>query len=84
MNMSTFWSWLNYTETTSFGIQQGLLVGIIFILGVLLIWLAPKYKWVLAAILLACITPLALAGFWFSMENLGVSDWDYYFSLHTT
>lgn len=77
-------AFLNYTEATAFGMQQGALAGIIFFLGLILIWLLPKYKWTIAAILITCITPLALLGFWYSTGQLGISDWDYYFSLHTT
>lgn len=77
-------SWLQLTEDMSFAFGQGALAGLIFFLGILLIWLGPRYKWLLATLLLVCVTPLALAGFWFSKDELGISDWDYYFSLHTT
>ena len=77
-------SLLNYTEFTAFGMQQGVIAGFAFFLGVLLIWLLPKYKWFSAGVLITLITPLALLGFWYSTGTLGISDWDYYFSLHTT
>ncbi len=66
----------------------GLLAAAIFVLGVGAIYVLPKYKWFAAAILLAVITPLALPGFWFSSADLGISDWDlyytYYHHLHRT
>ena len=67
---------------------SGLLAAAIFTLGVILIHVLPRYKWLAAAILLIIITPLALPGFWFSDGHLGVSDWDLYFTyrhhLHRT
>ncbi|MEX0650122.1 MAG: hypothetical protein WD200_03910 [Candidatus Andersenbacteria bacterium] len=75
--------WLNITETTSVAMTQGALVGVIFLFALLLIWRLAKYKWVAAGVLLALITPLATLGFWHSHGQLGISDWDYYFSLHT-
>lgn len=65
-------------------INNGLVVAVIFTLGVLFIRRLPKYRWLAAAVLLAGITPLVTAGFWFSTGQLGISDWDYYFSLHHT
>ena len=67
-----------------FGIRQGMLAGAAFLLGLALISCIPrnKYRWAGTAILIAVITPLALAGYWFSSAPLGISDWDYYFSLH--
>lgn len=66
----------------------GLLAAAIFVLGVIIIHVIPKYKWLAAAILLIIITPLALPGFWFSSGKLGISDWDLYFTyrhhLHRT
>lgn len=71
------------TTSFSFEIIQGILVGIIFGLGTLGISLLPKYKWAAASALCILITPLALLPFWFSYGPLGISDWDYYFSMHT-
>ncbi|MEK7500493.1 MAG: hypothetical protein AAB649_07910, partial [Patescibacteria group bacterium] len=62
---------------------QGIIAGIIFALGALLISRLPKYQWVAASALCVLITPIALLPFWFSYGNLGISDWDYYFSMHT-
>ncbi|OGY36935.1 MAG: hypothetical protein A3E36_04580 [Candidatus Andersenbacteria bacterium RIFCSPHIGHO2_12_FULL_45_11b] len=63
---------------------QGALTGIIFGLGVLLVAYIPKYKWLAASLICIGITPLALMPFWFSYGDLGISDWDYYFSMHST
>ncbi len=62
---------------------QGALIGIIFALGAFGITRLPKYKWLAASILCVVITPLALLPFWFSYGDLGISDWDYYLSMHT-
>lgn len=62
---------------------QGALAGIIFGIGALLVSVLPKYKWLASSILLILITPVALAPFWFTPDKLGISDWDYYFSMHT-
>lgn len=64
------------------GVRQGILAALVFIVGLFLIRLLPKYQWLIATILLIIITPIALAGFWFSDGPLGISDWDYYFSYH--
>jgi hypothetical protein len=62
---------------------QGALIGLIFGFGALVIYLIPRFKWILASILLVLSTPLALLPFWMSSGTLGISDWDYYFSMHT-
>lgn len=67
----------------AFETLQGALAGIIFGLGALLITRIPKYKWLAASALCIIITPIALLPFWFSSGDLGISDWDYYFSMHT-
>lgn len=41
-----------------------------------------KWQWVAAGLLLVVVTPLVLSGFWTSRNFWGISDWDYYFSLH--
>lgn len=64
-------------------ISPGLLAAIVFGLGILVIHFIPRFKWIAAGILLVAITPLAIPGFWFSPDKLGISDWDYYFSYHT-
>lgn len=70
---------------TSFAFEtfQGVLVGITFALGAFLVTRLPKYRWTAASILIILITPLALLPFWFSYGDLGISDWDYYLSMHT-
>ena len=82
--ISAFINWSNYTDLTSFGMKQGGLAALVFLFGLLLIWLLPRYKWLAAAALLILITPLTIGGYWFSENELGISDWDFYFSLHTT
>lgn len=64
--------------------RQGVLAGIIFMLGAAVISALPtaKQRWAAAILLIIIITPVALAGYWFSPDVLGISDWDYYFSLH--
>ena len=66
------------------GYESSILAGIIFFLGTITIWRLPKYKWLAAAILLIIITPVATPGFWFSEGDLGINDWDFYFTVHTT
>ncbi len=67
-----------------YSVEQGILAGIIFLLGAISIYFLPKWKWAAATLLLIGITPFAIGGFWFSPGPLGISDWDYYFSLHTS
>lgn len=38
-------------------------------------------SWMLAGLALVIITPIALSGFW-TKTGWGISDWDYYFSVH--
>lgn len=65
--------------------QSGLFAAAILIIGAIgLRWLPAKKQWLAAAVLLVIVTPVALSGFWFSPEQWGISDWDYYFSLHHT
>lgn len=63
-----------------------LLVAAIFAGGIVLLHLIPhqrvRLRWLVAGLLLVIITPLVLIGFWYSPDTLGLSDWDYYFSLH--
>lgn len=62
----------------------GVTAGVATLLIVLLIWLLKdaRWQWVVAGIGLVFVTPLALGGFWFSVDQLGIADWDYYFSQH--
>ncbi len=66
------------------GQKFGVTAGVATLLVVLLIWLLKdvKWQWVAAGIGLVFVTPLALGGFWFSVDKLGIADWDYYFSQH--
>ena len=68
----------------SFGVRQGVVAGVIFCiaLAALLTFTSGRVQWIGAALLLIGITPLAIAGYWFSDNVLGIADWDYYFSLH--
>ncbi|OGY30637.1 MAG: hypothetical protein A2805_02105 [Candidatus Andersenbacteria bacterium RIFCSPHIGHO2_01_FULL_46_36] len=66
-----------------FEILQGVLAGLMFGLGALLVTLLPKYKWLAASALCVLITPIALLPMLLSYGDLGISDWDYYFSMHT-
>lgn len=49
------------------------------------LWLLTRLRrgiWPAAAVLLGVVIVLAIGGFWFSFDQWGISDWDYYFSLH--
>jgi hypothetical protein len=41
-----------------------------------------KKQWLIIPLIFIIITPLALNGFIFSTNHLGISDWDQYFTLH--
>lgn len=75
---------MNIKTPLSFGAQQGVLAGVIFVIGLSLITtvVPSRWQWMAATLLLIGITPIALAGYWFSDDVLGIADWDYYFSLH--
>jgi len=68
----------------SFGARQGVMAGVVVILGLILLQLLPRtgQRWWAVVVLVAVAAPLALAGYWFSVDKLGIADWDYYFSLH--
>lgn len=68
----------------SFGARQGVLAGIIIMLGTLTIalWVPQRWQWRAAAGLVIITAIVGLLGFWYSPDRLGISDWDYYFSLH--
>jgi hypothetical protein len=63
---------------------MGILAALLLIVGIFLIYFFPRRQWLIVTLLLALITPVALSGFWFSLERWGISDWDFYFSLHHT
>jgi hypothetical protein len=73
----TTWKSLDISQNTKLGV----IAGIIFTFGLLIIHLLPlkKMKWVMSGVLLVLIAPLAIGGFWFSDGQLGISDWDYHF-----
>jgi len=66
----------------AFGARQGGLVGAALLVGLIGLSLVNKGRWAWAAVLIAIVVPLALAGWWFTTGELGISDWDYYFSVH--
>lgn len=73
------------TRTTlPFGARQGVIGGLVLMVGLALIRPIQQRKtgWLAAAVLVAAVTPLAIGGYWFSDDRLGISDWDYYFPLH--
>src|SRR3989344_3861453 len=68
----------------STGVFQGMLAALIAALGASLLYIWPKHGYLISGLIIVGITPLALGGFWFSDNALGISDWDYYFSYHHT
>lgn len=85
LNRELFFSVLQAT-TLPQGAQRGVVVAALFLVGASILVSLPerlrRYRWLVAASLLAIVTPLALGGIWFSLGAWGISDWDYYFSLH--
>lgn len=73
-----------YPTRLSFGARQGVLVGVFIMLAVIAITLLvpPRHHWLAVGLLLIIGSLLGLGGFWFSSDQLGIADWDYYFSLH--
>src|SRR5581483_5368141 len=69
-------------STWSYDFKLGVYAAAVTVVGLGVITLLPKYKWCAAVVLLALITPLAIGGFWFSLDRWGISDWDLYFSHH--
>jgi hypothetical protein len=67
-----------------FGARQGVLAGAIILLALVIMqpFINRPRGWWLATGVLVIITPLVLAGYWFSAGELGIADWDYYFPLH--
>ncbi|MBI3255862.1 MAG: hypothetical protein HYZ63_02730 [Candidatus Andersenbacteria bacterium] len=64
--------------------RLGVAAGTATFLISLFVWLLAqvRHQWMLAGLGLVLVIPLALGGFWFSQDSLGIADWDYYFSLH--
>lgn len=52
------------------------------IISVVLLHQLRRYRWLAATLILGVVIILAIGGFWFSFDRWGISDWDYYFSLH--
>lgn len=73
---------LIHPTATSPATKQGVTVGLMVLLGSVLIAWLPRYRWLAAALLLIMVLPLAIAGFWFSTGEWGMSDWDYFASIH--
>ncbi|MBI3420967.1 MAG: hypothetical protein HY006_02790 [Candidatus Sungbacteria bacterium] len=67
-----------------FAETMGVAAGLLFTIGLaaLIIFLPKRWQWLGIGALFVVITPVALYGFWFSENSLGIADWDYYFSLH--
>ncbi len=63
---------------------QGVAAAGVLCIGVLLLTRLRQATWLVAAVVLSVGIVLAIGGFWFSFEAWGISDWDYYFSLHET
>ena len=63
------------------GRTTGLVVG--GLLALIMIAIPSLQRsWAAVAVTTAIATPLAVGGFWASYGHLGISDWDYYFSMH--
>jgi hypothetical protein len=70
-------------EPLKANMRLGWLAAFATVVGLFGITRLKKHRWLAASFLLALIIPMATGGFWFSTGQLGVSDWDYYFSYHT-
>lgn len=72
------------TTSAAFGFRQGVYVGSAFLLCIVLLTGVrdQRRKLLLAIVLVILFAPLATLGYWFSDNDLGISDWDYYFTLH--
>jgi hypothetical protein len=67
-----------------FGLRQGITIGAAFFLAVLLlqIFKTDRTKMIAAILILILFSPLAVLGYWYPEGDLGIADWDYYFTLH--
>jgi hypothetical protein len=63
--------------------QAALIAAGIAVLGVILVSILKSYRWLAATGIITAITVVTLVGFW-PNGQWGISDWDYYFSYHTT
>jgi len=73
---------LVHPGATALGTKQGAIAGLVVLLGSVLIAMLPRYRWLAAAALLIITLPLATAGFWFSTDAWGQSDWDFFTPMH--
>jgi hypothetical protein len=66
------------------GLQSGMFIGVAFLLAVALISTIRnvKKKYWAAIALIIVFAPLAVLGYWISTGDLGIADWDFYFTLH--
>lgn len=71
------------TVPLSSGVQKGMIAGFAFMAGAFIVYFlkSEKNKWIAGTILLAVAVPVALWGF-METNKWGISDWDYYFSVH--
>lgn len=75
---------LSNIQLLEFETVYSVIAALVFSAALMLITKFGRQQWLYASLVLASITPLVLSGFFLSGGNLGISDWDYYFSLHTT
>ncbi len=66
------------------GLVQGGMIGSALLLAVALMSTIqnPKKKYWVAVLIIILFAPLAVMGYWFSTGDLGIADWDFYFTLH--
>lgn len=64
--------------------RQGILIGVAFLLAVALLSQIKnqRKKYWAAVVLIIFFAPLAVLGYWYSTGDLGIADWDLYFTLH--
>ncbi|MDA1169237.1 MAG: hypothetical protein O3A36_02790 [bacterium] len=64
--------------------RHGILIGVAFLLAVALLSRIKnqRQKYWAAIILIIFFAPLAVLGYWYSTGDLGIADWDFYFTLH--
>jgi hypothetical protein len=66
-------------EATRYGVAAGGAV----LLAVALVTVLPRRQWLAASCLAVAAVPLGLIGFLYIPGELGISDWDYYFTVHS-
>ncbi|MBI4022011.1 MAG: hypothetical protein HY372_01515, partial [Candidatus Andersenbacteria bacterium] len=65
------------------GARRGVMAGLAVMLAAYVLGALKRWQWAAAAAAVAVVSPLVLAGFLRPAGVLGVSDWDYYFTVHT-